>query len=292
MTRSVRAAIAVAALGWVAPRVVVAEEVLADCAVWPNISASVTVIDCHGEIDGELPEGLLENLPELTHVDLSEAGLLGTLPSQVSALSALTYLDMSGNKLSGSIPTSLGTLENLEYIDLNDNQLTGEIPVELENLVKLEILDLSENLFTGEIPEQLASLPNLSLLKLNDNYLTGCVDDAFLDVCQSYFGDFHYETAEDGVRCYFFSKVCGDRDAIPSCRSNETCTHAPTSFPTFAPTLQPTLAPSPTAQPSAPTFAPTMAPTYAPTTLNAGHALEPHLVLALVILGGLRALAS
>ncbi len=57
--------------------------------------------------------------------------LTGQMPSELNNLSNLTRLDLSWNQLSGSIPPELGSLSNLTYLSLGANQLSEEIAVVL-----------------------------------------------------------------------------------------------------------------------------------------------------------------
>jgi hypothetical protein len=71
----------------------------------------------------------LLNLTGLTVFDLADNQLLGgTIPSQLSQLTALTLLQLAGSRLVGSIPPGLVQLRALTYLALDTNALTGVIP--------------------------------------------------------------------------------------------------------------------------------------------------------------------
>ena len=108
-------------------------------------------------------------------LDLSENGLNGAIPSELSSLSNLTNLWLNGNQLSGEIPSELGNLSNLTVLSLWDNQLSGEIPSELGNLSNLRWLSLADNELSGEIPSELGNLSNLTILVLWGNQLSGAI---------------------------------------------------------------------------------------------------------------------
>ena len=99
--------------------------------------------------------------------------LTGPIPPELGYLANLRVLELSSNYLTGQIPPELGYLAGLERLQLNGNQLTGEIPASLGNLARLQRLSLSWNLLTGEIPASLGNLTNLGQLWLSDNRLTG-----------------------------------------------------------------------------------------------------------------------
>ena len=67
----------------------------------------------------------------------------------------ITKIDLTDNGLVGSIPAELGNLLNLENLHLAVNSLTGSIPDELGNLMKLSSLTLSNNDLIGPAPSTL-----------------------------------------------------------------------------------------------------------------------------------------
>ncbi len=111
----------------------------------------------------------------VTHLNLTDNSLQGTIPVELGQLTNLTELDLSENQLTGAIPVELGQLTNLTWLDLRDNQLTGAIPVELGQLAKLRGLHLDVNTLTGPIPTGLGQLTNLTYLYLSWNQLTGAI---------------------------------------------------------------------------------------------------------------------
>ena len=141
----------------------------------------------------------LDGTPQrVTELDLNSRGLAGSVPREISGVTALQTLvlhsndltgpippelgylanlrglDLSWNYLLGSIPPELGFLTNLKRLQLQRNQLTGEIPASLGNLTRLSGgLYLEMNLLTGEIPASLGNLTNLRRLHLYRNRLTG-----------------------------------------------------------------------------------------------------------------------
>ena len=78
-------------------------------------------------------------------LDLSEQGLSGNLPADISLLSNLMFLDLSYNQIEGEIPDELGSLTNLLGLDLSNNAFSGSIPGELGSLTSLMTLNVSEN---------------------------------------------------------------------------------------------------------------------------------------------------
>ena len=109
----------------------------------------------------------------LVQLILSNQGLSGTIPSELSSLSELTLLWLESNQLTGVIPAQLGSLTNLQSLKLGSNRLTGAVPTELGGLTNLWQLSLSGNELTGTLPPQLGGLSNLRSLILHHTGLTG-----------------------------------------------------------------------------------------------------------------------
>ena len=127
-----------------------------------------------GDWDGV---GIVEGAygPRVDSLDLTFHFLTGTVPAELSQLSALSSLDLSHNLLTGTIPAELGNLSRLEVLNLHNNLLTETIPAELSNLVSLKTLVLSNNSLSGAIPPELGDLSHLTALVLSDNLLTGSI---------------------------------------------------------------------------------------------------------------------
>ena len=109
----------------------------------------------------------------VTHLDLSQNGLTGEIPSGLGSLTNLDRLYLHRNQLTREIPPELGSLTNLTVLDLDDNDLTGTIPTQLGDLINLEELHLTQNQLAGEIPTELARLTSLKILAVGGNQLTG-----------------------------------------------------------------------------------------------------------------------
>ncbi|RHN62208.1 putative non-specific serine/threonine protein kinase [Medicago truncatula] len=72
----------------------------------------------------------------ITVVNLTNAGLVGTLPPSIGHLTALSHLWLGGNKLTGTIP-DLSGLKELETLHLENNKFEGKLPPSTEKLPKL-----------------------------------------------------------------------------------------------------------------------------------------------------------
>lgn len=91
----------------------------------------------------------------ITHIDLLEVGVTGTLSDAIDSLrhlANLTVLELYGNDLSGTLPSAIGSLTQLTYLDLERNRLTGTVPPALAKLRKLTTLYLACNQLSGGVP--------------------------------------------------------------------------------------------------------------------------------------------
>ena len=65
---------------------------------------------------------------------LGTKNLSGTIPEELSELTALEVLDLSHNYLSGEIPPEMARLSNLTSLSIQGNSLKGCVPIELPGL--------------------------------------------------------------------------------------------------------------------------------------------------------------
>ncbi|KAJ4814272.1 Leucine-rich repeat protein kinase family protein [Rhynchospora pubera] len=76
---------------------------------------------------------IYSNVPRITHLNLSSAGLTGELISFFGNLTALVSLDVSGNDLSGALGTYLDQLVALKYLDVTGNEnISSTLPPGLQ----------------------------------------------------------------------------------------------------------------------------------------------------------------
>ncbi|VAI30469.1 unnamed protein product [Triticum turgidum subsp. durum] len=84
-----------------------------------------------------------EAAPRVLSITLSEKNITGSIPEELTKLSALVELRLDGNSFSGGIPDFSGC-RNLQYIHLENNQLNGALPSSLGELPNLKELVYSE----------------------------------------------------------------------------------------------------------------------------------------------------
>mmetsp|Transcript_10621 Transcript_10621/g.29284 ORF Transcript_10621/g.29284 Transcript_10621/m.29284 type:complete len:360 (+) Transcript_10621:70-1149(+) len=130
-----------------------------------SVLNSLKDVDLHAnDLQGVLPNKLLDELVNVRALRLHMNGFFGNLPIEVESMEKLQELILFGNYLSGAIPTVLGDLSQLETLDLYANNFAGKIPSHLGKLKKLSYLDLHDNDLTGTMPSELKKLPNLKTL--------------------------------------------------------------------------------------------------------------------------------
>ena len=141
-----------------------------------NWSATTPITDWTGITVSRAPK-------RVTKLNLDSMSLNGSIPAELSGLSALRELRLAWNRLTGTIPPELGQLTQLAQLVLGGNRLTGAIPPELGSIgATLTTLQLSGPNplptgigLSGSIPPQLGNLTGLQQLWLNGNRLTGTI---------------------------------------------------------------------------------------------------------------------
>ncbi|GKE80487.1 leucine-rich repeat-containing protein [Tanacetum coccineum] len=151
--------------------------------------------------DSQIPSEIARFSNSLTHLNLSECGFSGQVPTDITLLHKLVSLDLSFNYLklephvfinmlrnftnleelslalvniSSVLPTSLNISSSLKLLNLELTGLQGTLPHYIFNLQYLETLDLSRNQFTGDIPSEIpVNLTYLTNLNLRLNKLNG-----------------------------------------------------------------------------------------------------------------------
>ncbi|GIM09453.1 hypothetical protein Vretimale_13299, partial [Volvox reticuliferus] len=144
----------------------------------------------HNSLSGafpEQPEKSAAAAQSLTHLDISNNRIEGTLPPYLAWL-LLDYLDVSSNRLSGPVAPLLQTSWAMLMLDLSNNSLNGTLPSDVR-CRHIHSLDLSRNNLTGTIPASFAKLHSVMNLLLNDNpRLSGQLPDTLPTLSQlSYF---------------------------------------------------------------------------------------------------------
>lgn len=116
----------------------------------------------------------------VTELQLKNAGLEGTLPSNLNQLSSLQQIALQGNSLNGPLPSFSG-LASLTTAYLGDQQFTG-IPLDFfKGLTSLVTFTLQNNPLNSSqgwsLPSDIASSTGLTTLVLTNTSLSGPIPD-------------------------------------------------------------------------------------------------------------------
>ncbi|GAB2298077.1 hypothetical protein Dimus_032152 [Dionaea muscipula] len=116
----------------------------------------------------------------VTSLDLSNKGVSGLLPADISQLSNLKSLSFQGNRLSGAVP-SLGNLSGLERVFFDDNGFSSLPSNFFVGLSNLQTLSIGDNPFDPwTIPDSLSELTSLQAFRAGNASIYGYIpDDVF-----------------------------------------------------------------------------------------------------------------
>ncbi|KAJ3318558.1 hypothetical protein HDV06_002990 [Boothiomyces sp. JEL0866] len=141
-----------------------------DCALLNN--TILPALEFNGTIKGNCcndPHITCEK-NRITELYLNGSALTGTIPPEISKLSALKKLNLSDNmSLQPAELPNLANLTNLMELTLFDTNIKGEFPGWVTKLPNLYLIDLSNNSLEGTIPD-LGSMSQLQYFYIGTNY--------------------------------------------------------------------------------------------------------------------------
>jgi hypothetical protein len=140
-----------------------------------SLSGLTTFDVSYNTLNGPIPWALV-SWAIARRLQLDVRGNKLTLPNDITeegGRTLVTSVDVSGWGLTGTIPVQLSSLSALAVLNLGNNVLTGTIPAQLSSLSGLTVFDLSYNTLRGPIPSSLGSLTALQVLRLNNNCIVG-----------------------------------------------------------------------------------------------------------------------
>ncbi|KAB5531487.1 hypothetical protein DKX38_018157 [Salix brachista] len=122
---------------------------------------------------------LVQNLTQLTELQLSSVDMSLVVPSLMNLSSSLSLLKLYSCRLQGKFPSFMTKFKHLQYLDLRYNNLTGSIPYEFGQLNELVSIDLSFNDYLSvepnsfdKIVQNLTKLRGLRLGSVNMDLVT------------------------------------------------------------------------------------------------------------------------
>jgi len=157
-------------------------------------------------LNGNIPPEI-EDLCELTILNVRYNQLNGNIPNEIGSLTKLEILDARSNSLDGEIPSSFVNLTqlkditfssnnlegnvldiivnfpNLEYFHTSFSNFSGIIPSSIGNLTQLKEFSIHGNNFSGILPPEISTLDQLTLFSIGENQLEGCYPNNFSNLC-------------------------------------------------------------------------------------------------------------
>ncbi|HRW10546.1 MAG TPA: hypothetical protein P5121_35830 [Caldilineaceae bacterium] len=125
--------------------------------------------------------GVICNDDHVVELYLPNNGLRGSLPAELTDLTAVEFLDFSANDLHGKLPAGLTALHQLEEIYLADTGLEGVVDDSFGSLENLTLLDVTNTTICMEpMVHASAWLENLDHDE-SDVAIHFCGDDLQLD---------------------------------------------------------------------------------------------------------------
>ncbi|GAB4821244.1 hypothetical protein N2152v2_008290 [Parachlorella kessleri] len=146
---------------------------------WAGVTCSgsgrVVAINLSGAGLGGTLSASLGGLTSLQELSLANNQFEGPLPLAWASLgSGQAYLiNLSGNQLTGTLPSTWGVQTLLFHLRLSSNALEGTLPVEWGRMRRLLTLHVSRNRLSGTLPAVYATMSQVTLLDFSFNALEG-----------------------------------------------------------------------------------------------------------------------
>ena len=238
-----------------------------------GMDVATLVLQDYG-ISGEVPSEFGQ-LTALRRLGLGENNLHGTFPGNLlNDWPDLLHLELFRNDFTGPLPTvaaeSAKPYHPLKRLLLQHNDFSGTIPTDLCRFENLHVLDVSGNpMITGTLPECLGEIDTLYAVHIIGTSMTGTIPEG---LCRKQPSEFGCDYVACPVGTYqpngghqSGSSAC---QPCPSSRFLGSTDCPPTSSPSVSPSMAPSRSPSlyPSESPSAMTIAPTVGSTSAPTS--------------------------
>ncbi|CAI5528130.1 unnamed protein product, partial [Closterium sp. Naga37s-1] len=122
---------------------------------------------------------------QVVQLDLVNMGLRGSLPADLTKLTALTKINLASNLLEGRLAewgTMLTTVKSLKHLALNYNWFSGTLPAYLLSLSTLTTLNVHYNYLTGYLAPIAATLKTINVAS---NFLAGPFPASSTTMCDA-----------------------------------------------------------------------------------------------------------
>uniref|UniRef100_A0A336M1P0 CSON015586 protein n=1 Tax=Culicoides sonorensis TaxID=179676 RepID=A0A336M1P0_CULSO len=129
-----------------------------------------------------LEAGLFQDLPRLSHIDLSENGINWLHLRSMVGLPSLRTLELSGNRINnaGMVGRTIKDLSNLEIVKLDQNTITILTEGSFVDLHGLKEIYLNDNAITEIFHGAFHRTPKLKVVHLENNFIQRIHPESFL----------------------------------------------------------------------------------------------------------------
>ncbi|GLU18028.1 hypothetical protein SLE2022_343510 [Rubroshorea leprosula] len=144
-----------------------------------NFTGELSARISDNRFTGGIPD-FIQNWTNLEKLVIQASGLMGPIPSNISALAKLKDLrisDLNGTD-QGKFPPLIGI--ELNTLTLRSCNILDELPKYLGEMKSLTALDLSFNKLSGAIPKSFSNLVAVDYIYLTRNLLIGIIPDWIL----------------------------------------------------------------------------------------------------------------
>ncbi|CUG19296.1 GP46-like surface antigen, putative, partial [Bodo saltans] len=131
-------------------------------------------------MSGTLPGAAIANFTLMGALDFSNNSLTGTLPLELSTLSAsLQVLSVFNTYISGTLPPEYGALVHLQYFNAWRMRITGTLPREYSTLVNLLTFDVTYNTINGTLPPEYSTWTSIQQFNTYETFISGTLPSSY-----------------------------------------------------------------------------------------------------------------
>ncbi|CUG88594.1 GP46-like surface antigen, putative [Bodo saltans] len=116
----------------------------------------------------------------VTSITLANRGLVGTLPNNLSTLSALLIFNVSMNQLYGTLPSFMSSWNQITTFDVSNNSISGTLPPNYGQWATIKTFIVLSNNLTGSLPSAYSLWSaSLTMFDVSRNQLNGTLPIAY-----------------------------------------------------------------------------------------------------------------